>query len=143
VYLPSCVDQILEREISSSKTSIVTPPDLAAPVEVDSNWVVKPIDNSLHQSYSFYVKLTTLGGFEKYFPTSGAYTLNVGCLSTSMTSTPSVSFTNSANVFVGDALTNFYTFSPPSANQSYCSPVLNEAVDASGNPSAKVSDCAS
>lgn len=97
-----CSDSILTVVLTTSTVTLSPPAGLNAPVLVNSRWVVKPTDNSLHQSVNFYAKVTTTLGFVKHFPTSGIYTLKVGCLANSMTSTPSGSFTSTQALFVGD-----------------------------------------
>ena len=69
--------------------------------------MVKPLDNSLHQAYTFYVKVTALGGSSAFF---GPFVLNVGCFVGSVTFADNSFLVTIVNKFVGDSLTNAYTF---------------------------------
>jgi hypothetical protein len=63
---------------------------LLAPTLIGSERIVRPANNALHTSYTFYVKvMSSNGGANNYF---GPYTLHVGCTpsSVSFTDNPSL-----------------------------------------------------
>jgi len=68
---------------------VLAPNDVEQAVLQDGDWIVKPVDTSLHQAYSFYVKVTASGGSYDYF---GPFVLNVGCFLNSVSFTDSPSF---------------------------------------------------
>ena len=107
---------------------------LGNPTVVGADRKVLPSDSSLSLQYTFYTKITALGGSSAFF---GPYTFEVGCLA------GSVSFTDSANtdvtILVGASTTGVFTFVAPTPSPtsfSWCIPLTNEIVnpDATGTP---------
>jgi len=77
--------------MSSSNISL-TPVGLNNGEQIGSDFITKPSDNSLHKLYTFYVKVTALGGSSAFF---GPFKFDVGCTDTSVTvvDSPSLSLT--------------------------------------------------
>jgi len=65
---------------------------LNAPQDIDADKIVTPVDSSLHQAYSFYLKVTADGGSVVFF---GPYVVNVGCFEGIVTYSDSSSFVSS------------------------------------------------
>jgi hypothetical protein len=92
--------------------------------------VVTPTDNSLHQAYSFYVKITASGGATTF---KGPYVLNIGCNTAYVTYADHSSFVTSVAKKVGDSPTSAYTLQQPTSTKSYCTPVSTEIVQTDGS----------
>jgi len=127
---------ITTREVSASdngeNNAITAVSALQAPTLVSSTWKVKPSNNALHYKYTFYVKVTALGGSNKYF---GPYELDIGCTTTSVVYTDAASgFVTNVPVYVGDSVVNKYTFAQPTSSRAWCVIVSNVIVnnDATG-----------
>ena len=119
------------REISSSFTSVIVPMGINNPVDTGSSiWVVKPTDNTQHTYYSFFTKVTALGGSTQFF---GPYNLQVGCIPTSVVFTDNPSFVNSVSLFVGDSTANVYTFNQPSSSRAWCTIKTNKIRNTDGS----------
>ncbi len=83
------------------------------------DYLIKPQDDSLHQEYTFYMRVTAYGGSQSFF---GPYTLRVGCFGGVVTYSDSPSFSNTAPTKnVGDSTSSVYTFVDPVATKAYCS----------------------
>ena len=63
-------------EVSTSDSEVVANAGLNTPQDIDTDKKVTPVDSSLHQAYSFYLKVTADGGSVAFF---GPYVVNVGC----------------------------------------------------------------
>ena len=90
---------------------------------------VKPNDNTLHQGYKFYVKITAArvhlenGDTEVWF---GVYDLRVGCYWNSLSFTDSSSFITNVDKYVGDEVSNIYTMYNPTPSRAWCRLLFNE-----------------
>jgi hypothetical protein len=71
----------------------------------------------LHQGYTFYVKVTALGGSYDFF---GPYVLNVGCFDPIVTYSDHASFVSTLALAVGDSSIGVYTLMQPSSTRSWC-----------------------
>jgi hypothetical protein len=72
-----------------------------------TTYIVRPSDQTAHLQYIFYTKILATGGSNAYF---GTYTLNVGCFVGSVTYTDAGNFITNVPVWVGESITNIYTF---------------------------------
>jgi len=93
----------------------------------------------------FYTKITALGGSNAYF---GSWTVNVGCFPGSVTFTDAGNFVTNVNLYVGDSVSNIYTFNQPSSNRAWCVKTANAIVnpDATGTTwtgATKINACGS
>ena len=80
--------------------AVVQPTGIAAFGTADPAEKVKPADNTAHDSYVFYTKITSSdGGSTGYF---GPYTLWVGCTSSTVSFTDSLTLIDTTNIPVGD-----------------------------------------
>jgi hypothetical protein len=104
-------------ELSTSNSAVSAPSGLSISTASGSGSssvkIIKPSDTSLHQAYTFYVKVSADGGSSAWF---GPYTLNVGCFSGSFSIANSASFINQVNKNLNSATTNAYTMHNPSSN---------------------------
>lgn len=98
-------------EISSSDNgagnSITALSSLTGPISSGSDNIVKLSDTSLHQAYSFFIKITLTGGSNAYF---GPFTLNVGCFSGSVNFSNAGNFVANLNVLYDESPIDVYTF---------------------------------
>lgn len=95
-------------QITGSADSLTTATGLEEAALVDSDFLVKPSDNTAHAQYTFYVKVSAYGGSSEFF---GPFELNVGCQTDSVTFTDNVAFSATGNAKeVGDSVDNVYTF---------------------------------
>ncbi len=99
-------------EISGSGTSVTTPTGVEQETLVSGNYLVKPSDNSIHQAYTFYAKVTAAGGSSEFF---GQYALNVGCNSAYVTYADNSGLVTSVAKSVGDSLASAYTLQQPTS----------------------------
>ncbi len=99
--------------ITGSGTSVTTPTGVEQAALISGNYLVKPSDNTLHQAYSFYVKVGAQGGSSHFF---GPYVLNVGCNNAFVTYADNAAFVSSVSKNVGDATSSVYTFSQPTVS---------------------------
>ena len=91
---------------------------------------MQPLDFSLHQSYTFYVRASAIdGGAFGWF---GPYTLHIGCTPATVSFTDNAAFITSQFRYVGEALFNAYEFKLPSSTRSWCTNIRNEIVQADG-----------
>jgi len=106
-----------------------------APTVIGSDRIVRPADNALHTSYTFYVKvMSSNGGSNKYF---GPYTLHVGCTTNSVAFSNNPSLITAQRRYVGESVTNAYVLSVPvlvPTSRVWCLNTQNEIVndDATG-----------
>ena len=96
---------------------------------INSNQVVTPTDENVHQAYVFYVKVTADGGSSAFF---GPYTLNVGCANSYVIYQDNAAFVTSVSKLVGDDKTAVYTFQLPTADRAYCLVQSTEIVNSDG-----------
>ncbi len=109
---------------------MTTPTGVEQETLVSGNYLVKPSDNSLHQAYTFYAKVTAAGGSSEFF---GPYVLNMGCNSAYVTYADNSGFVTSVAKSVGASLTSAYTLQQPTSTQSYCTPQSTEIVQTDGS----------
>jgi hypothetical protein len=96
---------------------------------VSGVFIIKPSDNTLHQAYTFYTKVTARGGSTEFF---GPYVLNVGCNIAFITYADNSGFVTSVSKNVGDATASAYTFGLPTYSQIYCTPQSTAIVKTDG-----------
>ncbi len=84
---------------------------------MSGSYIVKPSNTALHQTYTFYAKVTAAGGSTEFF---GPYVLNVGCNTAYVTYADNSGFVTGVAKSVGASVSNAYTFQLPTATQSYC-----------------------
>jgi hypothetical protein len=96
---------------------VTTPSGVQQDTFINGNYLVKPINTALHQAYTFYAKVTAVGGSSEFF---GPYVLNIGCNTDFITYADNAAFVTSVAKSVGESITNAYTFKLPTASQSYC-----------------------
>ena len=104
---------------------------LLAPELISTDRIVKAVDNTLHQPYSFYIKVSAWGGSTAYF---GPYTLNVGCFDGTVYIMDDGLFLTSMQVYVGNSATSVYTYKPPYSDVEYCIILSNEVVGLDEGP---------
>jgi len=99
------------------------------PVVELGNRLVKPLDNTLHRGYLFYIKVTSAGTNSILNPPDtteffGPYDLRVGCYADTLTITDNASYmTILPNIYVGDNNQDRYTLLYPTASVSWCVPI--------------------
>jgi len=129
-------------QLTTQAASLVSPSNLVSPVTENGALNVKPTDPAIHALYTFYLKLTALGGSVAYH---GPFRLDVGCTTTSVTFADDENFvTTGVPKWVGDPGTAVYTLLPPSSTLPYCTVTSNIVVAADGStPHTKINNCAS
>ena len=128
--------------MSDSNSVLNKPASLNEFITVLGNKVITPSDNALHQAYTFYMKVTAHGGSTAFF---GSYVVHVGCTAVSVTFTDNPSFITNVPLWVGDSVTNVYTFNQPSVDRAWCVILQNTIVDpnTSADWGVKINQCAS
>jgi hypothetical protein len=116
--------------VTGSSSAVTTPSGVEQVVLFNGNYIVKPSDTSLHQAYTFHVKVTALGGSTEFF---GPFVMNVGCFAGAVSYTDSTSLVTSVSKSVGDSLTAAYTFSFPTTNRVWCTVLQNVIVATDGS----------
>jgi hypothetical protein len=122
-------------ELSASGSSVTSVSGMALSTSSGSGTstvkIAKPSNTGLHQAYTFYLKVSALGGSNNYF---GPYVLNVGCFAGAVSYSDSGSLDTNLPLSVGAATAGAYTFANPTATRSWCTPVTNTIVqnDAGG-----------
>lgn len=91
--------------------------------------MVKAKLSSIHQKYTFWVKVSSDGGSAGFL---GPYYLDVGCTPTSVTFTNNPAFVTNVNKLVADPVTQAYTMMQPTASRSYCVIEDNKIVNPDG-----------
>jgi hypothetical protein len=129
-------------QVSDSNSVLNKPASLNEYITVLGNKVITPSDNALHQAYTFYMKVTAHGGSTAFF---GSYVVHVGCTAVSVTFTDNPSFITNVPLWVGDSVTNVYTFNQPSVDRAWCVILQNTIVDpnTSADWGVKINQCAS
>jgi len=108
--------------VSSSYLTVESPPGIEDVTFDGEVFLAKPSDNTLHQSYSFFIKVSAYGGSTQFF---GPAILNVGCFDGIVWYTDSENLVESVDLLVGDALEDVYVFVPPVPTIPYCVPYTN------------------
>ena len=111
-------------------TFLIAHPDLLDPIEFASERIVYPRDKSKHSLYVFYVKVTAMGGSQKFF---GPFNLNVGCTSGTLQLTDNPGLVISQPLSVGDSTLSVYNFSAPISNLAWCVLEKVDVLDAAAN----------
>jgi hypothetical protein len=100
---------------------------------VDGNKVFYPADKTLHQTYTFYLKITARSdngaGTYKWY---GPYVLHVGCLSGQVVFADKNTLVNTVNRDVCDDPAT-YTFVNPTSTRTWCHPLDNTIVQTDGS----------
>ena len=118
---------------SSNSDPVVAPAGLNAAVDDgtgNGNQIVKPTDTSVHQAVTFFVRVSATDGLAYRY--MGPYTLEVGCLATSVSFTDDPSFDTSIAMYVGEPVTGSYTYLEPSSSQTYCTIQTNIIMNRDG-----------
>lgn len=90
---------------------------------------IRPTDSSLHISYTFYIKVKSKGTASHVF---GPYEVRVGCTTDTVSYSTNAAFDTVKDLYVGDSLTNAYTFTDAVATRSYCTALKNEIYTTAG-----------
>ena len=115
-------------------------------VDVSGTDKVTPVDDSLHQGYTFWIEVNSDGGSTALM---GPFDLRIGCYLTgdpSFTITDdSANFVTAVALYVGDSNVGVYTMHVPTSDKSYCVITSNVIVGSGGaawSGDVKVSPCA-
>jgi len=104
---------------------VVAPAGLNNPTVVGADRIVTASDQTAHQSYTFYVKVTaSLGGAFKYF---GPYVLHKGCTAGSLVL--AMTSTLTPKIKVGAPTTEAYWYSLPYSSLNWCTLISNTVVN--------------
>ena len=93
-------------EISTVNSGVTVPTTLNAIETIESNKVVVATNTALHQTYTFYTKITAVNSFAFF----GPYNLNVGCFDPALVITDHPTFDVDLIVWVGSSLIDRYIF---------------------------------
>ena len=109
----------------------MTPAGLNQPVDDGlGNKIVKPTDNTLHQSYLFFIKATaTNGGSNGFF---GPYTLHVGCTAATVSFSDSGSNVIAQRHYVSNNLVDKFRFWHPTSSRVWCSIITSVILNSDG-----------
>jgi len=88
----------------------------------NGNFVVRQFSPVNHQAYTFYFKVSAVGGSSKWF---GPHNFDQGCTTTSVSFADNGALVTTASVIVGDSISNIYTFAQPTATRAWCNPQSN------------------
>lgn len=116
-------------ETTSSFSSVAPASGVNSPVVENGNRLVKPTNNALHASYSFFMKITANGGSNAFF---GPYVMKVGCTTSSVQTSDSPSFIIDQPVYVGDSPTNVFRYFEPVFTVGWCTISNNQVLNLDG-----------
>ena len=81
------------------------------------SYTIKPIDNSLHSDYVFYIRVKYKDSLDNFL---GYYEMYIGCTPNSVQFSDNSSLVTAAVVYIGSPTTARYFFSDSISNRDWC-----------------------